>query len=173
MTTKQKLKPITILSDHALVPLTRGLAAKISLGDVAMIDQRNWHASGSARPAVVSFDYFGKGTTRKLVTMSHLICPPAPGQVVDHINGDPMDNRRENLRACSQSENVQNIRWNPRNTTGVRGVYYAVERKKFVATIGVRRKLIRIGGYDTIEEATAARKAAEARYFTPVQPSAS
>lgn len=76
--------------------------------------------------------------------------------VIDHINGNPSDNRIENLRLATHAENMRNMKMH--NTLGVKGVYR--HKKKYMSTIrtnGVSRYL---GVYDTIEEAHAAYKIA-------------
>lgn len=57
---------------------------------------------------------------------------------------------------------------NKNSTTGVRGVSFHKEKQKFRAYINLRRKQISIGLYDTLEEAAAARAAAEEKYYAPI-----
>ncbi len=79
---------------------------------------------------------------------------PERGWVIDHINGDPFDNRFANLRRCSQAENCRN-----RSQTGERkykGVHFYKSRNKWQAGIMLNRKQIHIGYYDTAEAAARA-----------------
>lgn len=82
---------------------------------------------------------------------------------VDHINGDPMDNRIANLRDCSQSENVKNSRKRSNNKSGVTGVTWDAKNQKWHATIRSNYKTINLGRYRTIEEATSVRSQANKR----------
>lgn len=77
--------------------------------------------------------------------------------VADHINGDKLDNRVENLRGVNRSENTQNQRKpTRRNTSGYLGVGFEQQTKKFRAVIGVNGKYTTLGRFDTAEAAHAA-----------------
>lgn len=54
--------------------------------------------------------------------MHHLLLGAADGQLVDHINDDPLDNRRANLRIVTPQQNVQNKRPSSCSLTGINGV---------------------------------------------------
>lgn len=73
-------------------------------------------------------------------------------KVVDHINGNSLDNRLSNLRICSHTENSKNIR-----KSHVVGVNWLKYNKKWTARIMSNYKNINIGNYDTYEEAVLAR----------------
>jgi hypothetical protein len=74
-----------------------------------------------------------------------------PDKQVDHINGICSDNRRSNLRLCSQMENMHNRMPKTNTKTGMKGVCYRKADGKYVAKI--RRKFL--GSFDTPEEAAA------------------
>lgn len=73
--------------------------------------------------------------------------------VVDHINGDPLDNTRDNLRICSQGENVLNKRFMSNNTTGFIGVSYKKDRDRYDPEIRFGYTRCHLGMTKTIEEA--------------------
>ena len=81
--------------------------------------------------------------------------------LIDHINGDPLDNRVNNLRDVSQSENMRNASLSVRNTTGQVGVCFDNARGKWAASIRAEGKNIKLGRFNTIPEAVESRKAAE------------
>lgn len=81
---------------------------------------------------------------------------------VDHVHRVHNDNRKSQLRKCSQSENNRN-RKVPKNSTGVVGVYYS--HGKYSARVYIKGKEIRVGRFDTIEEASKARKEAVNKYY--------
>lgn len=79
-----------------------------------------------------------------------------PVERLDHINGDPADNRFANLRQATQSQNCANSRRGKNNTSGVKGVHWDGVNKRWRAAIMFNRKQISIGRFDTIEEAAEA-----------------
>lgn len=91
-------------------------------------------------------------------------------QIVDHINRDKLDNRKNNLRFCSQKENSRNCSLSKNNTSGHVGID-KTKFGKYRARITVNRQEIRLGNYDTIEEAIDKRKQAELLYFGEFAPS--
>jgi len=85
---------------------------------------------------------------------------------VDHVNGDALDNRRANLRACLASQNQANrTRLNRTNTSGHHGVRFDKTRGKWRAVITFQKRTRYIGYFQNIHDAIAARKrvAAELR----------
>lgn len=84
-------------------------------------------------------------------------------ELVDHINGDPLDNRRSNLRLANNSENAFNRDIPAHNTTGYKGVSRnstACTRRPYQASITVNRKKHYLGSYATAVEAARAYDAA-------------
>lgn len=81
---------------------------------------------------------------------------------IDHINGDPSDNRLENLRNVSHEVNGRNLARRKNNTSGVTGV--SRHGSKWVARICPSRRTIYIGIFDSFDDAVAARRAAEVKY---------
>lgn len=80
---------------------------------------------------------------------------------IDHINGDPGDNRLVNLRNVSSTENSRNMSKQARNKSGMTGVAWYERDKHWVARITVDRNLIVLGYFKEPLSAFAARKAAE------------
>ena len=87
-----------------------------------------------------------------------LVIGAEAGQIVDHINHNKLDNRIENLRIVTSQENARNRR---KQT----GVFQRKENGKWQAQIMVNYKNIRLGCYETYEEALQARLKAEQEYF--------
>ena len=90
-------------------------------------------------------------------------CPD--GMVVDHINLNPLNNRKSNLRICTKQQNEMNRPTRSHNTSGVTGVSKHKQTNKWRAYIEYNQKYIHLGLFNTKEEAIKARKEAELKYF--------
>lgn len=85
-------------------------------------------------------------------------------ETIDHINGDPGDNRFANLRSVSAQENGLNRKRYAQNTSGIAGVGWHNDSGKWRASIRVEGKRKHLGYFDSIEDARTARLAAELQY---------
>lgn len=89
-----------------------------------------------------------------------------PNGILDHKNRDKLDNRISNLRSVSSSINNQNCKIRKNNTSGSTGVHLDKSRQKWVSYVNIDSKHKHIGYFNTIEEAIAARKAAEEKFYS-------
>jgi len=87
-----------------------------------------------------------------------------PSSVTDHVNGIESDNRWSNLRSVTVKENARNQKLTGRNTSGVTGVSWSKAKKHWRVMITTNERRVWVGGFPTLAEATAARKAAEVMY---------
>lgn len=101
----------------------------------------------------VTYQYRWISAQRAAWLFTHGAIPP--GMVIDHINGNPSDNRIANLRPITQAENCQNrVVASRTNKTGFLGVHR--KRRKYRAAIGISGQRIYLGLFSTPEEASAA-----------------
>lgn len=92
-----------------------------------------------------------------------------PTDQIDHINRIRTDNRIANLREVSHKQNGQNRSTQSNNTSGHPGVYWNKRDSKWQASIMHNCKHIHLGYFSILEEAVAARKAAEKLYWADTQ----
>lgn len=76
---------------------------------------------------------------------------------VDHKNRNTLDNRRENLRFCTKSQNAMNSKKRVGNTSGHKGVSWEKNRQKWKAYLNLQGKQIHLGYFDSKQEAVIAR----------------
>lgn len=106
-----------------------------------------------------------KSGTKKLLQLHKLITNTNGDKIIDHINRDKKDNRKENLRVCTARENCINRGMLKNNTSGTMGVCFDKSRNKWTATIVINNKNKHLGRYENIEDAIIARLKAELKYF--------
>ena len=137
-----------------MIKLTQGKTTVVDDEDFVKFGHLKWHYShGRAMRR--------DGYKKKINYWLHREIMGNPeGLVVDHINGNPLDNRKSNLRICTQSQNARNVSKTIRKTSSIyKGVYYAERNKnKWQAYIGGQNKTKRInlGSFKTEKEAALA-----------------
>lgn len=147
------------------------LFGKYGEGKVALIDEEDAHLVAGRRWCVSSFGYVvaSQGKHKGPLALHRLLMDPPANMVVDHINDDPLDNRRANLRVVTRGQNSsRGRRVNKHGYRGVRQDTSASTRGsaygKFVASTSKRIdgkvKSFYLGHFDTPEEAARAYDAA-------------
>jgi hypothetical protein len=116
--------------------------------------QSHGYIARSERPA--------PGRLRWVYLHREILAAPA-GMYVDHVNRDKADNRRENLRLCTHSQNMCNCRMHSHNKLGIKGVYQDKRRGTFYSEIRVNLARHFLGSFATAAEAKAAYDAAALR----------
>lgn len=101
----------------------------------------------------------------KRISMHRLLFDSPKGMEVDHVNGDGLDNRRENLRVCSHAENMRNRGIQKNNHSGFKGVYFDKEKKKWVAKLIFEGKKVLQKRFDSKLEAAKTYREAALFYF--------
>ena len=84
---------------------------------------------------------------------------------IDHINGNTLDNRKQNLRVVTSRQNSLNSSTRKDNTSGVTGVCWDKRRRKWLVRIYENGKEINLGYYDDFDTAVTVRKNAEEKYY--------
>lgn len=143
------------------ITLTKGKVAIVDAADYEWLSQWNWMYGGRGY-AVRSTRESGR---KRTLLMHRLILSTAEGMYTDHINGDRLDNRRSNLRACTNAENGMNRGKQCNNTSGFKGVYFKSDGnwQAWQARINSNGKRIILGYFKTPEEAAIAYNEASLR----------
>lgn len=121
-----------------------------------LIKQWRWSVSTcSGMKYVVHSSSIKGGKPKKTIYLHRYIMGAITfEQKVDHINGDTLDNRRENLRVTSSVVNVLNrIHTNSNNTSGVRGIAWSKQKQLWRARIKVRNRCLHLGHFKTVDSA--------------------
>lgn len=134
------------------------MVAMVDDEDYEMVNEYKWHYHHDSYAVTTWSKVAGRV---KFLLMHRLILGElVRGKVTDHINGNGLDNRRENLRVCSQSENTCNQKQSKSNTSGYKGVF--LQGKKWKTQIRINGKTHYIGYFsDKIEAARAYNEAAK------------
>lgn len=113
------------------IKLTKGKVTLVNDEDFEWLNQWRWHSAKGER-------YAGRRDmkTKKIILMHRQIMNPPADMVVDHKNGDTLDNRKNNLRICTKAENQRNHKRLKNNTSGYTGVSFRKDTKKWFAHIG-------------------------------------
>lgn len=143
---------------------SKGRRSKRSLTEVGWSQRTNVSKSYVYKAIEFNYNNGEKKRTRVSRVVWAMTYGYWPKLEIDHIDGNPLNNRIDNLREVDHVTNGRNQRTPTNNTTGVCGVYRYRTGDKWVAAIKVNYKKIHLGLFDTIEEAAAARKEAEIKY---------
>ena len=139
----------------ATIKLTRGKEAIVDDADHAWLNQWKWCALKS-KYTFYAIRAVGPRSEKKYLYMHRVITGAPDGKVVDHDDGDGLNNRRENLKVCTQAENgINKHRLLTSNKTGIAGLSWDAERMKWVAKMKRAGRYLR-ARYATKEQATEA-----------------
>lgn len=122
------------------IPLTKGKFALVDDDDYARISKQSW-----------SFHHMGYAVRGKpQISMHRFIFEAKPEQMVDHINRDKLDNRKSNLRFCTQRENQYNSR--PRRAIP-KGIYWRESRQAWIVRVKKDGERVFVGYFKDFEKA--------------------
>lgn len=127
------------------IELTRGQFAIVDADDFERLSQWKWHlTNGYAARSVY-------GPPRQEILMHRFLAPRS--KYVDHINRDKLDCRKENLRECTNSQNLHNRPKQKNNKSGYKGVYWFKPHQLWRAKIQVNGAQIHLGYFKNKKEA--------------------
>ena len=157
-----------IKDDTATLTITRRngevFVVIIDPDDVTRVKKYSWsidlRKDGYTAVQTVAWD----GSKYAKLYMSRFIIDPPLGMEVDHININPLDNRKDNLRVVTRLENSQNLRLarSDNKSSGLRGVSWNARRRKWMAYLTVKGKRRYLGYFIDLGEANDAVTVARA-----------
>lgn len=153
MLTKERLHELFFYNNGWLYrKISKGCAKKGSKVGTVMVEKQTRYRC----------DVDGKGYyLHRLIFLYHHGYLP---ERIDHINGDPTDNRIENLREATQSKNMMNAKLFNTNTSGVKGVSFDKRTKTWAAYVWKNYARIWLGRFPTLEQAKQAVTEARVKY---------
>ena len=146
------------------IALTKGQFTLVDNEDFERLSAFKWYAMETK---VGDFYAYRKVRLTKskhgcTISMSRFILQATNGMLVDHKNGNTLDNQKHNLRLCKRGENNCNRPKNKRNTSGFKGVFS--KRNKWRSAIGHDGIVTRLGTFATKREASEAYNKATLKY---------
>ncbi len=134
------------------IALTQGFKAVIDGQDGPLVLPFKWYAHKSNKTFYAERRI---GHAGKIIKLQNAILRPRPGFTVDHLDGDGLNNRRSNLRFCTQADNNRNRSKFSSGTSRFIGVNWNNARQKFQSRIRVNGKDVHLGWF--LDEDLAAR----------------
>lgn len=162
--TKKKYNKYDLSGDYGIVYTNKNEVGYFDLSDYELIKNLCW----SITPRGYLIAYNPK--TNKNIFMHRLIMNAPEDLVVDHINHNVVDNRKQNLRLCSVQENNMNSGLSKKNTSGVIGVCTELTTGKWKAQISYYEEVIYLGLFDNKDDAIKTRLKAELEYYGDFAP---
>lgn len=133
------------------IPLTQGKVAIVDDEDYEELNRYKWYAN------LQSGIWYARRHLEKMneknITMHRQIMGSPCGKFIDHINQNGLNNRKENLRTCTRSQNCKNSLRQKNNSSGFNGVCWHKRIKKWQAYIQKNKKIIHLGYFVDINEA--------------------
>lgn len=149
------------------IPLSGGYTAIVDDDDYERVCRYKWYPqylNGEvryAKHASVKNCYHTQFSLHRFI----MGCKKGDGKVVDHINGNGLDNRKCNLRICTQAKNRLNARGKVKSTSRYKGVSWNTRQRKWYATTRYNGKYRLIGTFDDEEEAAIAYNVAVQLFY--------
>ena len=147
------------------IPLGEGEFSIVSPNDYYLVRNFNWYLGSNGREFYAFRNVKNGPGKTKMVSMHRQIMDFPKGLLVDHRNGDTLDNRRSNLRPATHAQNMHNCRKMKNTSSQYRGVSFVKERGLFASQITNKGKRISLGRYKSEIDAARAYDAAARKYF--------
>ena len=128
-----------------------GKALILARGEIAMVDASDWVLANKYKWYKKKDGYVARTEKQKTVLLHRFIMNTPQGKITDHINGNKLDNRRENLRICGYSENAMNRK--PYSGRPYKGVYWFKDNNKWGVKLKLKGKSLFFGLHENEKDA--------------------
>lgn len=157
-------------TDYITIPLTQDQETIVDTID-ADLAQLKWFSDKGYATRHIPGDHKKRVTIHRIVLERILQRSLEKDELCDHVDGNPHNNRRDNLRIATRSQNSINSKCYKSNTSGCTGVVRNKGRgNPWIVTINVKGQRIYLGIFSTYEDAVKARKMAEKEYHGDYAP---
>jgi hypothetical protein len=145
----------------SLIKLTQNKYSAVDEDDFIKLNRYKWHYNVKRKG---DQGYAQRKSKNKIIYMHDFIVNCPPNKIVDHKDGDSLNNKKENLRICTQTNNMMNKSIMSNNKSGYKGVHFHKQTGKWRAQIKVKGKIKSLGLFDNPEDASKIRNKAAKLY---------
>lgn len=147
---------VDVVDGICYIPLSQGKVAICDASDYNLVSPYNWYAQRAKYTYYAGTSILVRGRYRRLDLHRHLMGVYKRGTLVDHIDGDGLNNLRYNLRVCVQCENLRNTKISVDSTTGLKGVSFHKSTGKWQSNIIIHGRQVYLGLFSNVEMAAKA-----------------
>lgn len=142
-----------MLDVKIFIELTKDKITVIDFKDYATIKDYKWHSNFQTNKFYARTNVRKSGGGYKGLLLHRFIMQCPTNMDIDHIDGNPLNNCRDNLRVCTRAENARNRGKTKANTSGYKGISFMKDRGSWSSKIRVDYKDYHLGFFPTKEEA--------------------
>jgi len=137
------------------IPLTQGKFSMVDDEDYDELNKFKWYAHGDSNVLYAKRHAVDKYNRKRIIGMHEQIMGYVSGLVCDHIDGNGLNNQRNNLRHVTHHQNTMNAQ-SKRGRSNYKGVHWQSREKRWSSKIKMNYKAIWIGYFDNEEDAARA-----------------
>lgn len=148
---------------RVFIPITKGQVLIIDHDDYELVKQYKWYATTNCSVYYARTKKHINGKIARIL-LHRLITNCPRDMQIDHIDGNGLNNCRDNLRVCTHSQNQHNKKKMKRNTSGYKGVFFNKRDSNWKSMIMVNKKSVFLGYFSNPEDAYKAYCEAAEKY---------
>ncbi len=136
-----------------LIPLTKGYFAMVDDADFKWLSSVKWHSKVKRNTVYAERTFFENGKKVTLKMHRAIMSVTDKDVFIDHRDGNGLNNSRDNLRVCTNSQNIMNAGSYAGSSSRFKGVYRIEKTNKWLSNISVNGRLTHIGLFENEEDA--------------------